>query len=237
MRLAPAPVKHARFNSHLIGVSSEVLTTNRFDVSCTPVCFWTRFIWPKPDQAIQIRSLLILYVMIGAFFERIELNQMQEVGSDLYDPAPFWLYAGDNDHNWPQPKHFWTGSGMFIGLAPPPHPPLFFFLAFPWYFYVNEPFTNDHPSFHIIFSETISFIFPCEDCTENNVEGPLGKDVFSHISSWYIKIGYPCPNFQWFAATTHCLPLLLFVHLGSDGSPRAINQRYWFLIPYSTGQN
>ena len=84
----------------------------------------------KTWQAIQIRSLLILYVMIGAFFERIELNQMQEVGSDLYDPAPFWLYAGDNDHNWPQPKHFWTGSGMFIGLAPTPTPPFFFFFFF-----------------------------------------------------------------------------------------------------------
>ena len=69
------------------------------DDSCTPACFRTRCIWPKLDQAIQIRSRLVLNAMTKAFFGRMELNQMQEVGSSIYDPAQFWLHAGCNGYN------------------------------------------------------------------------------------------------------------------------------------------
>ena len=69
------------------------------DDSCTPACFQTRCIWPKLDQAIQIRSRLVLNAMTKAFFGRMELNQMQEVGSSIYDPARFWLHAGCNGYN------------------------------------------------------------------------------------------------------------------------------------------
>ena len=32
--------------------------------SCTPACFQSRYIWPKPDQAIQFRSGSVLHNMI-----------------------------------------------------------------------------------------------------------------------------------------------------------------------------
>ena len=53
----------------------------------------TRRVRPKPDQAIQIGSRLVLHNMIWAFFGRAGPNQMQEVRSSIYDPAQFWLYA------------------------------------------------------------------------------------------------------------------------------------------------
>ena len=56
--------------------------------SCTPACFWTRPIWPKPDQAIQIRSGPILHSVVWAFFARMEPNWMQEVGSGIYMIQP-----------------------------------------------------------------------------------------------------------------------------------------------------
>ena len=55
--------------------------------SCTLICFWTRCVCPKPDQAIQIRSGSVLHNMTWAFFGRTELNWMQEVGSSIYDLA------------------------------------------------------------------------------------------------------------------------------------------------------
>ena len=51
------------------------------DDSCTQACFWTRCIWPKPDQAIQVRSGLVFNTMTQAFFGRTELNQMQHIWS------------------------------------------------------------------------------------------------------------------------------------------------------------
>ena len=38
----------------------------------------------KPDQAIQIRSRLVLHNMIQAFFGRMVPNQMREVRSSIY---------------------------------------------------------------------------------------------------------------------------------------------------------
>ena len=67
--------------------------------SCTPACFQTRSVWPKADQAIQIRSMLVLYNMIQAFLESMELNQMQEGRSGICSLAHLWLHAGHNDHN------------------------------------------------------------------------------------------------------------------------------------------
>ena len=52
--------------------------------SCTPACFQTRCFWPKPDQAIHIGSSLVLHSMTGAFFGRMELNWMREVGYGIY---------------------------------------------------------------------------------------------------------------------------------------------------------
>ena len=40
---------------------------------------------------------------------------MREVGSDTYDPTRLWLHAAHNGHNWPLPKRFRIGSGMFTG--------------------------------------------------------------------------------------------------------------------------
>ena len=67
--------------------------------SCTLTCFQMGCVWPKPDQAIQIRSGLVLHNMIQAFSGRLEANGMQEVGSGIYDPAQFWLHTGHNGWN------------------------------------------------------------------------------------------------------------------------------------------
>ena len=66
---------------------------------CTSACFWTKTgVWPKPDQAIHIRSESVMHSVIQAFFGGTELNQMQEVRSSIYNLAQVWLCAG---HNWP----------------------------------------------------------------------------------------------------------------------------------------
>ena len=63
----------------------------RPDDSCTPACFWTRYIWPSDfDQAIQIGSRLVLHKMIRVFFGRTELNWMRKAGSGTYNSAQFW---------------------------------------------------------------------------------------------------------------------------------------------------
>ena len=59
----------------------------RLNDSCTLTWFWTRCIWPKPDQAILIGSRPVLHNMPWAFFGRTEPSQMQEVGSGMYDLA------------------------------------------------------------------------------------------------------------------------------------------------------
>ena len=64
--------------------------------SYPPTCFQKRCICLKPDQAIQIGSRSVLYNMIHVFFGKTELNCMQEVVSDIYNPARFWLHAGHN---------------------------------------------------------------------------------------------------------------------------------------------
>ena len=56
--------------------------------------FWTRCVWPKPDQAIQTRSGSVLPNMDQASFGKAEPNQMGEVRSGIYGPAWFWLQAG-----------------------------------------------------------------------------------------------------------------------------------------------
>ena len=43
----------------------------------------------NPDQAIHIRSGSVLHYMIHAFFGKIELNQMRDFGSGIYDSAWF----------------------------------------------------------------------------------------------------------------------------------------------------
>ena len=68
----------------------------RPDHSCTVACLWTRSFWPKPDQAIQIRSGPVLFNIIQAFIARTETNLMWEFGSDIYNPAQFSLHAGHN---------------------------------------------------------------------------------------------------------------------------------------------
>ena len=47
--------------------------------------------------------------------EKTELKRMREVGSGIYSPARFWLHAGRNDQNWPEPKRFRIWSAMFTG--------------------------------------------------------------------------------------------------------------------------
>ena len=42
------------------------------DDSCTLACFQTRCTWPKPDQAIQIGSGIVLHNMIQAFFRKTD---------------------------------------------------------------------------------------------------------------------------------------------------------------------
>ena len=73
-------------------IGREVLTTSGPNDSSTPACFWTRSVQPKPDQDIQIGSMLVLYSMIQAFFGRTEPDQMQEVGSCSILAArwPYW---------------------------------------------------------------------------------------------------------------------------------------------------
>ena len=67
----------------------------RPDDSCTPACFRTRCTWPKPAQAIQIGSGLVLYSMIRAFFE--ERNWIRCGKPDLaYTIQPD---SGHNGHN------------------------------------------------------------------------------------------------------------------------------------------
>ena len=92
--------------------------------SCTLACFQTRCVWPDPDQAIQIGSGSVLHNIVDAFFEKnTELKRMRESGSGKYCPARFWLHSGCNGHNWPYPKRFRIGSGMFSGQC----------LVFGWY--------------------------------------------------------------------------------------------------------
>ena len=62
------PVKHTWFDSHLIQVSLQTLTRTGPDDFCLSLCFQTRCIWPKPDQAILIRNRPVLHNMIWAFF-------------------------------------------------------------------------------------------------------------------------------------------------------------------------
>ena len=63
-------------------------------------CFQTRCVWPNPDQAIQIRSVLLLHNITHAFFGRTELKRMLAVRYSIYYPAWFWWHAGRNGHNW-----------------------------------------------------------------------------------------------------------------------------------------
>ena len=46
------------------------------------------------EVAIQIGSGSVLHNMIHAFFGKMELKRMREVGSGIYYPARFWLHAG-----------------------------------------------------------------------------------------------------------------------------------------------
>ena len=73
----------------------------RLNDSCTLACFQTRCFWPKPDQAIQIGTRLVLHSMIHASFGRTEPNWMWEVRSGIYiyDLAQFWLHTGHNGHS------------------------------------------------------------------------------------------------------------------------------------------
>ena len=45
-----SPSKHAGSNSHLVRIGWEVLARSRPDDFCTPACFQTRSMWPKPDS-------------------------------------------------------------------------------------------------------------------------------------------------------------------------------------------
>ena len=48
---------------------------------------------------IEIGSGSVLHNMIHAFFGKMELKRMREVGSGIYYPARFWLHAGRNGRN------------------------------------------------------------------------------------------------------------------------------------------
>ena len=67
------------------------------DDSCTLACLQTRYIWPKPDQAIQIRSGTVLHNMIRAFYRKTDPKS----DPGIYDLAWSWLHADRNGHNWP----------------------------------------------------------------------------------------------------------------------------------------
>ena len=66
--------------------------TGPVDDSCRPACFWTRCVWPKPDQAIQIGSGWVLHNMVQAFFGKTEESRMREGGSGMCHPARFWMH-------------------------------------------------------------------------------------------------------------------------------------------------
>ena len=68
---------------------------------------------PWPDHPDQIQVGFVQYN--PCLLWKTEQKQMQEVGSGIYDAARLWLHAGHNSYNWPKPKCFWTGSGMFTG--------------------------------------------------------------------------------------------------------------------------
>ena len=68
---------------------------------CTSACFRTRCVWPKPYQAIQIRSEPVMHNVIQAAFGGMELNRIQEVRSGIYNLAQLWLHAGHNGNKWP----------------------------------------------------------------------------------------------------------------------------------------
>ena len=68
--------------------------------SCTAACFWTRSVWPKPEEAIQIGSGPVLHNMIWAYFRRVKPNCMRSI-RHICNPAEVWLHAGHNGHNWP----------------------------------------------------------------------------------------------------------------------------------------
>ena len=90
------------------GVQPEFGTSG----SCTPACFQIRCVWPYPDQDIQISSGSVLHNMSLAFFGKkwnwIRCRKLDQ------DPAWLLLHSG---HNWPEPKCFQTGSGMFTGYV------------------------------------------------------------------------------------------------------------------------
>ena len=85
------------------------------DDSCTPDHFQTRCIWPKPGQAIQIRSRLVLLNMIRAFRTESDVGNLNwhiYIYIDLYiyiwyDPAQFWLHMGGNGHNQNTSEWIW----------------------------------------------------------------------------------------------------------------------------------
>ena len=55
--------------------------------SCTAACFWTRSVWPKPEQAIQVRSGPVLHNMIWAYFRRVKPNYMRNIWHIYMQPS------------------------------------------------------------------------------------------------------------------------------------------------------
>ena len=49
----PIPSKHAGSDSYPVRIGREALARSRMDDSCTPACFRTGSVWPKPDTVSQ----------------------------------------------------------------------------------------------------------------------------------------------------------------------------------------
>ena len=79
------PSKHTGSNSHPVRIGFKALARSGPDDCCTPACFRTGSVWPKPDQAIQVGSGSVLHSMLQAFFGKTQTNRMPEVGSGIYD--------------------------------------------------------------------------------------------------------------------------------------------------------
>ena len=92
-----------------------MMPTYKQNASSTLAGFQTRCVSPNPDQTTKIGSGSVLHNMMHDFFGKTELKWRREVGSGMHDLGQFWLHAGCNGCNWPWPKCFRIGSGMFTG--------------------------------------------------------------------------------------------------------------------------
>ena len=67
----PNPSKHVGPNTHPIRIGLEALARNGSDDSCTPTCFQTGSIWPKPDTTVSQNEIGFRLVLHNISWEHL----------------------------------------------------------------------------------------------------------------------------------------------------------------------